>query len=133
VIRDVHHVAFVLPELESAIELFRGVFGAVQTYRELLPESFGIEVAVLRAGDAVIELLRPYQAGTQFWDFLRQTGGGLHHVSFNAPGLDRHAETLRRAGIEVLPPGPYRSPTGWRVLNINNATTHRTVSQLSED
>ncbi len=132
-IRGVHHVAFVLPELEPSIELFQRVFGATQTYRETLPESLGIEVAVLRAGSAVIELIRPYQAGNQFWDFLQQTGGGLHHVSFDAPGLDQHAETLRQAGIEVLPPGPYRSPTGWRVLNVNNAATHRTVSQLSED
>jgi catechol 2,3-dioxygenase-like lactoylglutathione lyase family enzyme len=131
-IRGVHHVAYVLRELEPAIATFQQAFGATVVFRETLPEAEGIEEVVLRAGEARIELIRPYREGTEYADFLRDTGGGLHHVSFEAPGLDQHAAALRAAGVAVVPPGAYRSLPGWRVLNLDSRTTHRTVSQLSE-
>jgi len=54
----IDHVAIVVADLESAIALYTRTLGFTQIYRETIPDQ-AVEAVGLRAGDSIIELLRP--------------------------------------------------------------------------
>ncbi len=114
----VHHVAYVVRDMDEAVAFWEKAFGLKLVRREKL-EAGGFEIAIFRAGEVNIELMRPFQEGTDLARFLEETGGGLHHVAWAVKELDQEkADALRAKGIELVQSGPRIAPTGWKVLNL---------------
>src|SRR5215471_5160337 len=58
----------------------------------------GIKLALARAGgrgELEIELIQPDGGDSVFSKFLQRTGGGLHHVAFEAEDFDIAAQPLK--------------------------------------
>jgi len=115
----VHHVAYVVKDMDEAISFWEKAFGLELLRREEL-EAGGFEMAVFRAGEVNIELMRPMEEGTDLARFVEETGGGLHHVAWAVKDLDQEkADALRTRDIQPVQAGPVTAPTGWRVLNLD--------------
>lgn len=123
----VHHVAYVVKDMDEAVGFFGKSFGLELERREMLyGGTGGFEVAVFKAGNVSIELMCPYEeeGNPNLLGFLRETGGGLHHVAFAVEGLDESvAERLRVLGLQTRTPAPVVAATGWVVLNLEDVGT----------
>ena len=126
----IHHVAYVVGDMDAAVAFFEQKLGLKLAVRKVLPEDLGFEMAVFWLGPTRLELMRPYREGTSQWSFLQKMGSGLHHVAFAVEGIERSVEALRREGLKVGNPGPVA--TGWTVAAVDPSTSLNTLTQLAE-
>ena len=108
----VHHVAYVVSDMEGAIRLFRETFELEVSDRLVIDGPRSVEVVTFRCGPTLVELLRPIDH-PQLAQFLKDHGPGLHHVAFATKNLDARIEELGQKGVCVQQ--PFVAPTGWKI------------------
>jgi methylmalonyl-CoA epimerase len=91
------HVGIAVPSIPEALERWRPLLGPPAAPPEEVPG--GIRVAFLSAGPTHIELVEPTVPDSSVSKFLARGGGGLHHLAFAVPDVDRAlAEVAARGG-----------------------------------
>ena len=137
-ISGLHHVGYIVPDLDRAIPIFAEKLGLPLTKRVEAPH-MGLEVAVFRLGDGStgIELMKPTTESGPFAEFLRANpSGALHHVAYATDrSLTEAAEAVKNCGLHLAantPDGPIDSPVGWRIVNIDPTGTQGLLTQLGE-
>src|ERR1035438_405683 len=58
-------------------------------YYRGVEEQIRLKQAFVQLGDVEVELIQPLEGRNAYQDFLDQTGGGIHHVLFEVPDIDR--------------------------------------------
>ena len=99
-----NHVAIVVENIEEAAALYSRVFGfeLVETFRD---PNQTFKSAMVRIQNATCELLEPIGDGP-IAKYLRERGGGLHHVSLEVDDLDKELESLRAMGVRLIDSEP---------------------------
>jgi methylmalonyl-CoA/ethylmalonyl-CoA epimerase len=111
VLRRIHHVGVVVPNLDDALRFWRDALGLDLAKRATI-EDQGVRAALLRAGNSEIELLEPISADGGVGKFLARRGGGLHHVCFETDDVAAELETARRRNIQLIDQHPRRGLAG---------------------
>jgi methylmalonyl-CoA epimerase len=104
-LKRIHHVGIVVPDLEEAMGLWRDLLGLSLTKRATIQDQ-GVKAALLKAGDSEIELLEPLNPDNGVGKFLSRRGGGLHHVCFETEDVVRELEAARAKGIQLVDQKP---------------------------
>ena len=99
-----HHVGFVVANIETAMPGFLRALAAEwdgQVFHDPLQK---VRVAFLatRAQDAAIELVVPASDGSPVLRFLRDRGGGLHHVCYEVADLEEKLIEFRSRGALIV-------------------------------
>lgn len=138
-ITGLHHVGFVVPDLDKAIDFYTGVLGLKLDRRSDAGPGMGFEVAVFRLGDGStgVELMKPTTDTGAFAEFLRANpNGALHHVAFKtAEPLTEAAKWVQDCGLKLAsltPNGPIDTAAGWRIVNVDPSGTQGLLTQLGE-
>jgi methylmalonyl-CoA/ethylmalonyl-CoA epimerase len=104
-----HHIGFVVSEIQTVIEGFTRSLGAIWDAKIFHDPLQKVRVTFLQAahpGDAQVELIEPAAADSPVLNFLNK-GGGLHHLCYEVADLESHLGGLRKEGaIVVKPPLP---------------------------
>jgi len=104
-LKRIHHVGIVVPDLEEAMGLWRDLLGLSLTKSATIQDQ-GVKAALLKAGDSEIELLEPLNPDNGVGKFLSRRGGGLHHVCFETEDVARELEAARAKGIQLIDQKP---------------------------
>jgi methylmalonyl-CoA/ethylmalonyl-CoA epimerase len=128
----IHHVAYVVADMDQAIRLFGETFELELTDRRVVEGDRAVEIASFRCGPTLIELLRPINHPA-LAQFLKNHGPGLHHVAFAVKDLPGRIEQLRQKG--VVANAPFVAPTGWKIayFDLNNEDLALLRSQYHGD
>jgi methylmalonyl-CoA/ethylmalonyl-CoA epimerase len=87
-------------------------------YYRGVEEDIRIRQAFVRLGDVEVELIQPLEGRSGYGDFLKQTGGGIHHVLFEVSDIDPVIQELAKSGVTVLQSGTgIRPGTRWALLD----------------
>lgn len=108
----VHHVAYVVSDMDDALRIFRDTFELELTDRRVIEGETSVEMAAFRCGPTIIEILRPINHPA-LAQFLEEHGPGLHHVGFAVRDLPKRVEELKEKGVFVN--GPFVAGTGWKI------------------
>jgi methylmalonyl-CoA/ethylmalonyl-CoA epimerase len=108
----IHHVAYVVSDIDDAVRLFRDTFGMELSDRRVFGGDRSVEMAAFRCGGTLIEFLRPINH-PQLAQFLSDHGPGLHHVAFAVKDLPKRIEELKAKGVVVN--APFVAGTGWKI------------------
>lgn len=108
----VHHIAYVVANIEDAIHIFGEKFQLELSDRRVVEGERSFEIATFRCGPTLIELMRPINH-SPLAQFLEERGPGLHHVAFAVRDLARGVIELKEKDIFVS--GPFDVPTGWKI------------------
>ncbi len=134
ILPNVRHVGFIVGDLDAGVkyfsEVFRlGPFKIVESdffkssvyfekkYRGH-DEDFTYRIAFAPLGVIEIELIQPVSGKTVYDDFLKEKGGGLHHVAFDVTNLDDVLEQLNKHGIHVVMSGK-REGLSWAYIEVD--------------
>lgn len=123
------HVAHATPRLTDLLPLYRDVLGGRFFDGGDVPR-VGYRAVQLSYADASrIELLEPL-SGSRFFDrfFERHPSGGLHHVTFRVPDLERAMASVQAAGLELV--GENRDDPEHLEVFVHPRSGHGTVVQL---
>ncbi len=87
-----HHIGVMTADLERSMEFYKTI-GLTATMTKDLPN--GTRLAFMRAGSAVIELVKPADASS-----LAQRGAGIvDHIAFEVKDIDAVISRLREKNI----------------------------------
>ena len=108
----IHHVAYVVDDMDDAVRIFSDTFELEMNYRRVIEGETSVEMAAFRCGPTLIEVLRPINH-PELEQFLEEHGSGLHHVGFAMKDIPKRIEALKDKGVFIN--GPFVAGTGWRI------------------
>lgn len=110
-LKRIHHVGVVVPNLEAGLKFWRDTLG-LRLIKSATVEDQGVKAALLDAGGSEIELLEPINPEGGVGKFLARRGGGLHHVCFESDGVNADLEAARAMGIQLIDQQPRKGLAG---------------------
>lgn len=127
---DLHHITWVVADLDAALATLQPLLGAGPVIREALPGR-GVATARIRCGRTWIVFVQPLGPGRPA-ERLATAGEGPMLVSLRVDDLDAALQALADRGIR--PAGPRRAGVGgWQVIDLALALPGGTTLQLCED
>ena len=123
-LKGVHHIAYVVADMDKMVEMLDRVFGMKPNRRLDVPQS-AQEVALYELeGGATLEVIRPLTEDCIWAEFLRRTGGdGIHHIGYAVEGIDDRLKDLQKEGVELIDTESKISGVGWQVGSVDPAST----------
>jgi methylmalonyl-CoA/ethylmalonyl-CoA epimerase len=100
-LKKIHHVGVVVPNLEQAMSFWRDLLGLRLTKSQTVQDQ-GVKAALLQVGESEIELLEPLSPDNGVGKFLARRGGGLHHVCFETEDVERELDGAKAKGIQLI-------------------------------
>ena len=128
---QIDHVAIVVKDLEATIRLYTQTLGFEQLYRETV-EDQGIEAVGLKAGDSVIELLRPLDESSPIARYRGDAQTRLHHTAYRVGDIERELQRLREAGVRLIDEKPRKGAHGNRIAFLHPKSTGGVLIELCQ-
>ncbi len=104
-LKKIHHVGVVVPNLEQAMGLWRDLLGLRLAKTQTVQDQ-GVKAALLQVGESEIELLEPLSPDNGVGKFLAKRGGGLHHVCFETDDVEDELKGAKAKGIQLIDQKP---------------------------
>ena len=123
------HVGIAVKSIDALIPFYRDVLGLTEAP---LDDSDGARIAGLAAGDSLVELLEPIDAGSPISRFLEKRGPGIHHICFTVDDIDATMARCRQAGITLIDETPRMGAEGKRIAFLHPKSTGGILIELSE-
>jgi len=130
-IRRVHHLNFLVRDLDAAVTRYARALGLQAEHRDELPGR-GVRTARFRVGETWIVLVQPTADGEPM-RHLETHGEGFFLVSYEVDDLEAAAAQARAAGLSTTSPAPRTGLDGWRVIDLDADGMDGVVVQLLQD
>lgn len=127
----VDHTGIAVPDMDSAIEQYRRLYGVQPSERSLI-QNQRVEVAFLPVGTTQLELVCPTDNDSGVARFLQKRGPGLHHVGMLVQDIDVALETLAREGVELIDRAPRQGVHG-RIAFVHPRSNGGVLLELVEN
>jgi methylmalonyl-CoA/ethylmalonyl-CoA epimerase len=131
-VRGIHHINFVVRDLDAAEARYRRLLGLEPALREALPER-GVLTARFRIGAVWLVLVQPLTEDGEPARHLREHGEGFFLLSFTVDDLDSATASARASGVRFTTGLPRRGLAHWRVIDFDPADTLGAILQLTEE
>jgi methylmalonyl-CoA/ethylmalonyl-CoA epimerase len=125
----IDHVGIAVPEIDSALALWRDALRLPVAHREIVEEQ-GVEAALLDIGEGHIELLAPLGDDTPVGKFLAKRGPGLHHIAYRVSDIEQTLGELDKAGLPLLDKRPRVGIRGALVAFLEPKGTGKVLMEL---
>ena len=128
---DVHHVAFLVGDLDQAVERFERQYGAEQLTRREMTGDFELDVALYPIGSVLFELITPTTESGWVYETWRENGDGFFHIAFEVEDIEESMAAFREQGLSFE---SERAQEGfdWQVATFDPADTFVPM-QIVED
>ncbi|MBV9269938.1 MAG: methylmalonyl-CoA epimerase [Candidatus Eremiobacteraeota bacterium] len=127
----IDHIAIVVEDLPATVALYTQTLGFEQIYRETI-EDQGVEAVGLRAGDSVIELLRPLSEDSPIARFRGQAKSRLHHTAYRVPDIVAELARLRERGVQLIDETPRKGAHGSLIAFLHPKSTAGVLTELCQ-
>lgn len=127
--RSIHHVNFIVRNLEASLPAWEELLGQPVTSRDELPAR-GAKIARFRLANAWLVLIEPTRPDTPPGRHLAEHGEGFFLLSF---GVDSLADEASRLGEDWFATPVRSGLDGWRVRDLEPARTAGVQCQLTEE
>jgi methylmalonyl-CoA/ethylmalonyl-CoA epimerase len=130
-LEGVHHINFLVADLESAVERYKDLFDLESVQIEALPKR-GVKTARFDLDGVWIVLVQPVDDESEPMRHLREHGEGLYLVSFAVQDLDAATEELVAKGAIDKSAISREGLQGWRVVDLDPDAVFGAQLQLTE-
>ncbi len=130
-IERIDHVGVAVASIAEARRLYEALGLEVEVIEEVPAE--GVRVAMIRCGEARIELLEALGEDSPIARFLERRGPGIHHLALASDDVRADDGRLRAAGYRVLREAPTRGAGGCWVQFVHPGSTGGVLLELSEE
>jgi methylmalonyl-CoA/ethylmalonyl-CoA epimerase len=129
-----HHMGFVVADIASAMPAFVQSMAAEwdgKIFEDPLQKA-KVAFLTMREGDAQIELVEPAADGSPVQRFLREKGGGMHHLCYEVADLEADLTAFRARGASIASrPKPAVAFGGRRIAWV--ITSEKFLVELLEE
>jgi methylmalonyl-CoA/ethylmalonyl-CoA epimerase len=125
------HIGIAVESIESGLEVYSECLGFELREVVTLPDQ-RVKIAIITLGDVEVELIEPLGDDTPVGRFLKQRGGGIHHLCFSVPQIEKATRDLQKKGLRLTAP-PRIGAKGRRVAFFHPKSTLGALIEISED
>lgn len=126
---SIHHLNFIVRNLEAAIPVWERILGRPVSRRDELQER-GVIAARFRLGDSWLVLVQPTRDDSVPGRFLAAHGEGFFLLSF---GVDSLVDELERLGDAAFSGQVREGADGWQVRDLDPALVGGVQLQFTEE
>ncbi|MFC3478239.1 VOC family protein [Halobacterium litoreum] len=127
----IHHVAFLVGDLDEASAAFESQFGVEQLTRREMTGDFELAVALYPVGESLVELITPTTDSGWVYETWREQGDGFFHIAFEVDDVHERMAELQAAGVAFDSDAPQEG-LDWLVATLD-ADASVVPMQLVED
>jgi methylmalonyl-CoA/ethylmalonyl-CoA epimerase len=131
-IQRLHHIDFVVRDLDRAANRFAAIFGVEPLERERL-EDRGVELVRFDIGGLWIALVQPTRDDSPVRAFLDHHGEGFFHIAFKVEDVEREAARIEGDGIRLVNRAPRLGVEGWKLVDLEMGDTFGVSTQLIQE
>ena len=125
------HIAIVVADLEGTVDLYCNTLGFEQVFRETVADQ-GVETVGLRAGESVIELLRPLSDDSPLVRFRGDAATKLHHTAYRVDDVAAEIAKLKGQGVRLIDERPRRGAHGNLIAFLHPKSTGGVLIELCQ-
>ena len=129
--KGLDHVAILVADLDSAIRLYRDVYGLELAEVEEVP-SEKVRVAIFGHGAGRIELVSPAGPDSPMAKTIEKRGEGLHHICLEVPDIEKAMAALKAQGAPLLDEKPRPGAGGARVAFVHPKGSRGVLVELRQ-
>lgn len=128
----IHHVGYVVADLDAAIAQLDHLLSAPVTVRETM-DSQGVEAAMCATHGGLIELITPLDPDGAIARFMAKRGEGFHHVAFAVPDAGAALADLAARGAELIDAEPRVGLGGHLVAFVHPRSALGVLTEVVQD
>ena len=117
-IKKIDHIGIAVPDMEEAVETYRKLLFREPSFSEFI-EATGMEIVFFDVGGVLVELLASKMPGNELEAFLREKGGGLHHICYEVDDIDKTLERLKADNVKLIDESPREGSRNSRIVFID--------------
>ena len=126
----IHHLNFVVHDLEEAMARFEDVLG-LDPFEVIDYRQRGARVARTRIGESWLVLVSPYDPASVPGRYLAEHGEGFFLLSLGYEDIVQQLGRLEASDVELVDQSPRDGILDWRVADIGDV--HGAKVQLTDD
>ncbi len=127
----IHHINFLVRDLESAVQRHELLGLGPFEYAELAPRQ--VRTARTRVGQSWLVLVQPIDQASAPAQHLAQHGEGFFLLSFGVDDLTATMKELTNNGVNVNPASTRQGLLNWHVVDLPIGQTDGALLQLTEE
>lgn len=124
--KGVHHIGYLVENLEQSVKMHEQKFAA-SVERRFKLESSGLDIAFVKVGDVLLELMQPLAGSSRG----PVKGTALDHICYNVEDLDKTLADFASRGVPAAGT-PNQSSMGGRVVFLDGAALNGARVQLRQ-
>lgn len=113
----VHHINFLVKDLEQAVARYQDILGVVLSQRDELPDR-GVKIARARLGETWIVLVQPIDSQSAPAKHLERHGEGFFLISYQVEDVLAAADKVTAAGVVPANSEPRQGLDDWQLLDL---------------
>jgi len=117
-IKRIHHINFIVNDLDQAVQRYRVLFGDPVGGAESLPQR-GVKLARFKVGETWLILVQPVGDEGIPAQHLKEHGEGFFLISCQVDDVRNAAEMVSAQGIGVLDQHPRQGLDDWKVMDLS--------------
>lgn len=129
-VKKIDHIAIVVRDAAEALKVYSEMFG-FEVVAEMDGPGGEFKAVLVSSGDITLEFLQPLTSEGSFAKFLKERGGGLHHVSFATNDIVQELKTLKAQGRRLQNEEPISLPSA-RIAFIHPSAAENVLVELVE-
>lgn len=128
-----NHIAIAVPDIKSAADQYRNIFGAKVSEPVKQPDH-GVTTVFVDLGNTKIELLEILGEGSPIENFVNKNPkGGMHHICFEVENIDEAVAKMNDYEIAITGSGkPKIGAHGKPVVFLHPKSCNGTLIELEE-
>ncbi|MHB8109285.1 MAG: VOC family protein [Syntrophorhabdaceae bacterium] len=100
------HIGFVVEKIDKFTEILRSMGFSPET-RPVPDYDKNVNASFIPIGEkdaTYLEILEPLCEDSAIYNFLKKTGGGLHHLCFEVENIAKVSDELEKKGFKMVSP-----------------------------
>ena len=131
-ISKIHHINFLVKDLEQGIEQYQKLLGITEFTVDALPGR-GVKTARTQVGESWLVLIQPVDMSGIPGQHLQQHGEGFFLISYGVESLSDAAQQVIDNGSAMTSPASRKGLENWQVWDIKTEDTFGAQIQLCEE
>jgi methylmalonyl-CoA/ethylmalonyl-CoA epimerase len=129
-IKKTGHIGIAVENAEETFRSFSSFLG-FEKQEELVDEQQGIKSIIIKANDAVLELIESIGPDSTVSKFLNKHGSGIHHISFEVEDLVAVLKVLENKGVVLINKRPLVTKD-YKVVFVHPKAFNGVLIELAE-
>jgi len=130
-LKRIHHIDFLVRDMEQAIAQYTRIFGVEIENRVKIQ---GVDLAYFHIGDVLIALISPVDPRSPLAKQLDEKGEGLMHMGCEVDSLETAVQAMKAKGVRLVNEKPRPGLQDWQIklIDLVEGQTNGPTIQLVE-